>query len=162
MSEGLMTLLLDTNILLLFLVVRVDAGLLSTFKRVSNFDESDVALLVEVVKRYSQIITTPHILAEVSNFVDQAPIHRRRELVGAFRRFAEDQQEHYEQAMELVRRPEFESLGLADTGIYSLSASVTVLTADGRLYSRIIAAGKLAINFNHLRGKTILNGHLLA
>jgi hypothetical protein len=92
------------------------------------------------------------VLAEVSNFVDQAPPHRRRALMAALRAFALEQQEHYERAESLVNRDEFYRLGLADTALLSLSSQATVLTTDARLYARILESGGRAVNFNHLRG----------
>ena len=36
---------LDTNVLLLYLIGQTDSGRLKTFKRVSDFDENDLTLL---------------------------------------------------------------------------------------------------------------------
>jgi hypothetical protein len=74
------------------------------------------------------------VLAEVSNFIDQAPQHRRLALIESLRKFADENREHYEQARNLVQRTEF-------------------VTMDFHLYNRIVLLGREAINFNHRRYK---------
>lgn len=158
MTDDPSYLLLDTAVLLLLLVARVDVELLFSFKRMSIFEVGDQQILHAILQRYGHIITTPHVLAEVSNFVDQAPPHRRRALIAALRAFVLEQQEHYERATTLVTRAEFDGLGMADTGLLSLSFRATVLTTDARLYARILNSGGTVLNFSHQRGYAMPNG----
>jgi hypothetical protein len=151
------TALLDTNLLLLWLVSLTDASLLVTFKRVDTFVEEDLTLLGKLVQRFSHLITTPHVLAEVSNFVDHAPLYRRDDLKLALRDFIEANQEAYEAAVKLISYHEFEALGVADTGLLALSTHATVLTVDHHLWSRILAAGGSCINFSHARSQQIFS-----
>jgi rRNA-processing protein FCF1 len=145
--------LLDTNILLLWLVGHVDVFLLLAWKRVDIFDVEDFERLKKLLFRFSAILTTPHVLAEVSNFIDQAPQHRRLALIESLRKFADENREHYEQARNLVQRTEFKLLGLTDTALVDLSADAVVVTMDFHLYNRIVSLGREAINFNHRRYK---------
>jgi len=149
--------LLDTNVLLLWLVGLTDPSLFITFKRVDVFSPDDFKLLAQLLKRFQKLISTPHVLAEVSNFVDQAPQHRRRELVASLRTFAQQNKEHYEAAITLTRRDEFAALGLTDTGLAALSAEAVVITTDFHLSARIVTLGGHVLNFNHHRSTYLVS-----
>lgn len=142
---------LDTALLLLWLVGRTDLNLLRTFKRVSSFAPEDVYLLTDLLSNTTDVITTPHVLAEVSNFVDQSPQYSRQALIRSFQAFAESHPELYLEAKSLVARPQFFSLGLTDTGLVELSSQTAILTVDYRLVGKIQAFGGSAENFNNLR-----------
>jgi hypothetical protein len=156
MSDTPRTAVLDTNVLLLLLAGETDASLLRTFKRVDSFTEMDLELLTTTLQPFREIITTPHVLAEVSNFVDQAPLYKRADLISALQRFVEENAEHYEYARRLVVRAEFRWLALADTGLVSLSSEAVIVTTDYQLANQIALDGGHVINFNHLRGQQLL------
>jgi hypothetical protein len=63
-SNGL---LVDTNLLLLFLVGAYDRGYIRTFKRTQRYTEEDFDLLAGLIPQFHRIVVTPHILAELSN-----------------------------------------------------------------------------------------------
>lgn len=148
--------LLDTNILLLKLVAETDVSLLRTFKRVQEFEERDIALLGRLLSEFNALLSTPHVLAETSNFIDQAPAYRRRDLIDSFQRYVAESEERYESALDLVGRAEFVLLGLADTGLISLSKIAVIITTDFHLTGRIEAAGGSVINFNRTRSPQLL------
>jgi hypothetical protein len=142
--------------LLLLLVAKTgDLSLLTTFKRVRSFDSLDVDLLAVILKDLHRLATTPHILAETSNFIDQAPRYRRAELVGILKEFIAQQEEVYEDARTLSVRAEFEALGITDTALSSLSLRFTVITTDFELSGRIASVGGSAINFRQIRSRRI-------
>jgi hypothetical protein len=146
---------LDTNLLLLWLVARTDVALLQNFKRVQSFTYSDIELLGEILERYRGFVTTPHVLSETSNFIDQAPTWRRSALIDRLKDFIRSGVEVYTPAMELIERDEFNSLGLTDAGLARLSSDTVVLTVDYRLAGKIDAIGGNAMNFNHYRNGLI-------
>ena len=149
--------LLDTNVLLLKLVAETDVSLLRTFKRVQEFEERDIALLGKLLSEFNTLLSTPHVLAEASNFIDQAPTYRRGDLVNSFQRYIGEIEERYESALDLVARAEFVALGLADTGLSSLSKIAVVITTDFHLTGRIEATGGSVINFNRIRSPQMLS-----
>jgi hypothetical protein len=142
---------LDTNLLLLWLVARTDANLLQKFKRVKQFTYRDFERLQELLQPYRKFVTTPHILSETSNFLDQAPLRQRTALIEALKDFIRSGVEVYRPADELIDRDEFNAFGLTDTAIAQLSAEAVVLTVDYRLAGKIEAMGGNALNFNHYR-----------
>jgi hypothetical protein len=62
--------LLDANLLLALLVGSFGAGEVERFKRTRQFTTRDVVELHKIVKSFSWICTTPHVVAEVSNLLD--------------------------------------------------------------------------------------------
>jgi hypothetical protein len=143
--------ILDTNLLLLWLVAQTDMILLSQFKRVQSFTYEEVELLQEILKQFSGFITTPHVMSETSNFIDQAPSWQRGALIDQLKAFIRGGAEVYSPATELIERDDFNPLGLTDTGMAHLSADTVVLTVDYRLAGKIDAIGGYAVNFNHYR-----------
>lgn len=143
--------ILDTNLLLLLLVARTDETLLNQFKRVQVFTYEDIELLTELLRPYAEFVTTPHILSETSNFIDQAPSWRRSALVDCLKEFIDGGVEVFQPARLLIERDEFNALGLTDTAMSQLSDEAVVMTVDYRLAGKIEAMGGNALNFNHYR-----------
>ncbi len=140
-------LLLDTNLLLLWLVARTNPRVLFEFKRVQNFLYADIVLLREIVARHGEHVTTPHLLSETSNFVDQAPFHRRELLTAELRDYIHETHEVYYPAIGLSDRPEFTTFGLSDSALFALDSDVVVVTTDYHLASAIAIAGGDSIYF---------------
>jgi len=68
---GAAGLLVDTNLLVLFVVGSVNRDRIETFKRTRKYSKADYDLLIRVLDR-RKIYTVPHVLAEVSNLTDLA------------------------------------------------------------------------------------------
>ncbi len=64
-------LLVDTNILLLYFVGQTNQERIQKFKRTQQFNLDDCELLVSILSKFSKIVTTPNILTEVSNLLNQ-------------------------------------------------------------------------------------------
>lgn len=70
--------LMDTNLLLLYLVGAFDPEEVPRFKRTSQFTPADFALLVRFLELFQRIVTTPHVLTEAGNLAGQLADHLRR------------------------------------------------------------------------------------
>ncbi len=105
--------------------------------------------LVQFMGR-SAIITTPTILAEVSNLI-RPRNGESRAVMEMYRRFVAHSEENYTPSTELVSKLEIGWLGLTDVDILSQPDDCRVLTCDAMLYSSLVSKGRDAINFNHLR-----------
>jgi hypothetical protein len=138
---------LDTNVLLLLLVASVDLSLLRSYKRVSQFTAQDAMALEDLLRPFQQLATTPHVLSETDNFVDQAPTYRRQDLKNRLIQFIERAPERYRLAKELAALDGFISLGLTDCGLIDFQQEAVVITTDFRLAGRIHASNGLAISF---------------
>lgn len=138
---------LDTNVLLLLLVAGVDLSLLRTFKRVSQFTAQDAVALEDLLRPFRELATTPHVLSETDNFIDQAPTYRRLDLKNALIRFIERVPERFRLAKNLAALDGFIPLGLTDCGLIDFQREAVVITTDFRLAGSIHAQNGIAINF---------------
>ena len=70
-------LLLDTNLLLLYLIGCKDPKLLKSARRLNAYIEEDFYLLVEFIEvnGFTQLVSTPHILTEASNLIEIGRAH---------------------------------------------------------------------------------------
>lgn len=146
-----MKLLLDTNVLLLFIVGSVKIQAVGA-KRLKEFDQDDFDLVVRLATESSNHISTPHILAEVSNFLGSGKQQLVEGGTVAFAEYIALLNEIYVPAEDVVSSPEFHALGLTDAAIHHLAESDTrVISVDFHLCNRLAAKGVEAINPRNLR-----------
>jgi hypothetical protein len=151
-------LLVDTNVLILLLVGSLDTKLIGDFKITANqgFDEADFDLLCSFIGQFQKIVTTPHILAEVSNHADKIKGDARIKIFGQLACLIEQFDEHAEPSRSLVKSDAFVRFGLTDAAISSLaSKKFSVLTVDFPLMGYLKKQNVDVINFNHLRQTTL-------
>ena len=144
--------LIDSNLLLLLLVGTYDRSLIERTKRLNKYSVGDFDLLLRFCGLFRRILTTPHVLTEVSNLT-QNPDDRR---LSAFFKFFADQCgvliERYQISADIVRHSLFLSFGLADSALAMESdEGMLLLTDDFSLCAALQKRGRDAINFNHLR-----------
>jgi rRNA-processing protein FCF1 len=143
--------LVDTNLLVLFLVGRVNRRRILNFKRTGDFVIEDYDLLVRLIAWFGKLIATPHVLSQVSDLTDLTgnELTAIREL---FKVLVEKVEESYDTSRLLVGDPAFKRLGLTDAAIATVcSRGVLVLTADAELHVALQERGIDALNFNHIR-----------
>ncbi|MGM0576752.1 MAG: PIN domain-containing protein [Myxococcota bacterium] len=144
--------LLDTNLLLMYLVGFLRRDLVESFKRTRAFTGDDWALLDDLLAEFHEFVTTPHVLTEVSNLGGHLRLPLRRELFRLLERFAGHADEHIRPSRDLVQAKAFERLGLTNVAVADPErAPALVLTADLNLYLHCLERGADALNFNHLR-----------
>ncbi|MBM4046077.1 MAG: hypothetical protein FJ279_13260 [Planctomycetes bacterium] len=143
----------DTNVLLLYFCGLYDTKLITAFRRLSKYTLDDFVILCRAATLFRQIVTTPHILSEVSNLLDDVPLHIREDAYKTFAAQLTVIEEVFLPATEVAKADCFGKLGLSDSGIRLLSQRpYLVLTDDFPLLSRLQSLGVTALNFNHLRG----------
>lgn len=152
-------LLVDANILVLYLVGSLDPDLIERHKRLDKFTVEDFHLLQRLLP--PSIVTTPNILTEVSNLAVQiggsVKENLRLLLAALLQRGAF--QEHAVESLEASRVEEFRRIGLTDAGVVLMAQrGLAVLTDDLPLYLALQRRGVETINFNHLREKTWQQG----
>ena len=64
------SLLVDTNLLVLFVVGAVNRNRIATFKRTRQYTKADYDLLLRVLQGFKRLYTVAHVMAEVSNLSD--------------------------------------------------------------------------------------------
>jgi len=141
-------LLVDTNILLLYIVGSLSPDQIARHKRTDKFTIEDYWLLDRQLAKFGGIVVTPNILTEVSNLLghkDEVLLAWLGSRIAAF-------DEHYVTSREAVEAAEFSRLGLTDAAILSCpTQDLTVLTDDIHLYLALERKGVEVINFHHLR-----------
>lgn len=144
-------LLIDANLLVLYLVGRTNKNRIPTFKRTQQYTIKDFELLDLLTRRFRKLITTPHVLTEVSNL---AALHGK-ELSAfrtSFKNTVPQMLEFYDESRRLVEEGSFHSLGLADASINLASRrNLLVLTDDLELHVWLLKRSVDSINFNHIR-----------
>lgn len=148
-SRGL---LIDTNLLVLLAVGSYDRSLIRRFKRTRSFDETDFDLLARFAGSFSKLVTTPHVLAEVSNLTGHLTGRHPDGVRHVMATSISSMLEQWRHAAELTADPAFFKFGLADAAIAHLVPDrYLVLTDDLPLASYLHNQGVDAINFNHIR-----------
>jgi hypothetical protein len=144
-------LLIDTNILLVLLVGRTNRQRIPECKRTQSYTAADYDLLERLVGQFKTVITTPHLLTEVSN-LDPLSGKERAKFQNLYRQWVVSAKEFYDESRSLVVETVFDRLGLADAAItFVARKGMLVLTDDAPLYGMLSARGIDAINFNHIR-----------
>jgi hypothetical protein len=147
-------LLLDTNLLLLLFIGGKDTSLINKAKTLSAYTEEDYELLQEFasLNRFTGLLTTPHIITEVSNLLGKERDDIKRIGREAVVEFLAKCTERSDSSAGLTSRPEFYRLGITDVAIaVAANATVFVLTADLPLYLHCSSLGLNVANFNHVR-----------
>jgi hypothetical protein len=149
---GSAELLIDTNLLVLFVVGSVNRARIEQFKRTRQYSKSDYDLLLRVLGECKSLYTLAHVMAEVSNLTDLTGPERLRA-----RQLLKD-------ALVILKEPSlpsaraaqsdhYEQLGLvgAAIAIAAREHKCAVLTDDLDLYCALSRQGIHTINFTHLR-----------
>jgi predicted nucleic acid-binding protein len=145
-------LLIDTNLLVLYVVGAVNRDRIKTFKRTSRYSKADYELLVRVIGQFEPLFTVAHVLAEVSNLTDLPGFERsqaRSVLKNAIGLLTEPEMP----SQRAVDDPLYEALGLVDAAIGAVAraSGCKVLTDDLDLYLHLCRDGVEALNFAHLQ-----------
>jgi hypothetical protein len=157
-SRHVRSAVLDTNLILLFLVGQADRTILRRYKRVQMFVDQDIEVLHQILVQFQgNLLTTPQVLTEVSNFLGQASEYDQLLLKKAFADYIQQQRGeiHVSSAM-LATRDSFFRFGLTDCALEDASSEHLIITTDYRLAGKIQSMGRSAMNFNHARTSYLL------
>lgn len=148
-SKGI---LIDTNILLLYLVGLVNRERIPRFKRTAQFIPEDYNLFLQIVDGFQKVITTPNILTEVNSLANQLGEPERSQCLLIFTKLIAQLTEEYIESKVIAKQEMFFRFGLTDCGImYLAKDKYLVLTDDLKLSLYLKAQGIDTINFNNLR-----------
>lgn len=154
--------LLDSNLLLVFLSGALGANFFARFKRVSNYKMEDYELLVRLLKSFTVVLTTPHVLTEVSNLANSLPhSYKQNWYLNLAALIASEHQstgmrENWTPAADLVESQDFAAFGITDVALSRLSSEALLVTDDYRLSSTLRSRGIPVLNFSDLRKLRLL------
>lgn len=145
--------LVDSSLLIVYLIGLFDRRQLANCRAIkSSFTRDEFELLARLIGLFELIVTTPHILTEVSNLAGRLP----ERLHVPFRRFVAELigrlTEQNVLAADLSQAPHFVRFGVADTAISLVApGNYFVLTEEIALYSLLSRNGVDVMNFSHVR-----------
>lgn len=152
------SILLDSNLLLVFITGSLGPSVFARFKRISAYTIQDYELLVRFVNAFRFLLTTPHILTEVSSLANSLPAwykpdwYRNLALLIASEHVEPGMRERWIPATELSQMPEFAAFGITDTALMTrLSSEALVVTEDYRLSGALRSQNIPVLNFRDLR-----------
>lgn len=142
---------IDSNLLLLLFLGSYERKQISTNKRLATFTEGDFDLLTRFLAQFSQLVTTPNILTEVSNLSNAIPDAKKAAYFTWFAgKLAVLEEEYVPSTTALGNR--WARFGLTDAGIAEIAKNqYLVLTDDFRLSQSLQSDGIDTLNFNHIR-----------
>lgn len=135
------SLILDTNLLLLFIVGRVDGGAhISKSKRLKKFSLKDFEKVELAVMSANKVSITPYIATEISNLMDMSGVLHTMMMEEAARII--QLFEHIEVDLSRDTNGQFISFGITDNSLINLVKNHVIMTDDHRL-------APLLYNVNH-------------
>lgn len=144
--------LVDSNLLLVYFIGKYDIERIQTFKRTCKYTIEDFQIINKFLGYFNAIITTPNILTEVSNLLNQLPDNCKSYYYKEFKNNILCFNEIYESSVSVCNCVYFEKIGLTDSGIAALSkGKYLILTDDFPLSSYLQSLDIDFINFNHIR-----------
>lgn len=139
--------LIDTNVVLLYLVGSLDTSLIRNFSRTSMFTENDFEHVSKFVDYFDYKISTPNVLTEVSDLIDN-----RQDLQIVLKAYIELAQETFIPSKEVCQEPGFIQFGLADmANLITAKDSYLVFTDDRPLFGYLTNLGIDAVNLDQVR-----------
>ena len=151
-AEGHSRLLVDSNLLVLYVVGSVNIARVSQFKRTCKYIPADYSLLTAIMREFAEIYAVPQVMTEVSNLTDLHGVEKaaaRETLKQLIHNVVEPEVSSVTASVNLL----FPELGLTDAAIaeIALAHDCTVLTDDLPLHLWLTTLKISAINFTHLR-----------
>jgi rRNA-processing protein FCF1 len=148
-SKGIV---IDSNLLLYFFVGSYNNNLVSNFKVTKKFGIKGFDMLCYIINYFDKIITTPHILTEISNLSNKMDVRYKADYFNIFFQKLEKMDEIFFSAIENLSDENVRKFGLTDSAIVNLSKtkSYLILTEDFHLSNILSSRGIDVINFNHL------------
>lgn len=142
----------DTNLLVLFVVGKASRSFITKHKRLTEFVTEDYDALVRILENASDLLVTPHVLAETSNLVGYIAEPARTEVMRVLQTLILTATEVTVASKTAAEKKEFIRLGLTDAVLLEATdQEVVLLSSDLALCIAAETTGKLAMNFNHVR-----------
>ena len=144
------SLLLDSNLLLLFLIGTFQRDRIPVFKRTAHFTAEQFDTLLNVSTHFQKIVTTPHLLTEVSNLANSLPEYLKGDWSDHLAEQIPSMTEILDPAFEIIRESAFNPFGIGDAAVQKASAEALVLTEDYRLSGYLRSLGIPVLNFSDI------------
>ncbi|MGY2200522.1 hypothetical protein [Pseudomonas gingeri] len=142
--------IVDTNLLLLLITGGTSS--IVNFKRTSGYTTEDYQLLLTIIDQFENLISTPHILAEVSNLTNGLYGSKLHDFYTTLKNSLSTIIEIHNPALDISHNYELAPYGLTDVGIIAIAKNnYLVLTDDLRVAGFAHQHCVDVVNFNHIR-----------
>ena len=144
----------DSNLLLLLIVGSASLSYIEKHKRLSSgYSREDFSTLGKIISEFSEIVSIPHVLTEVSNLARQIDNPARAMILAKLKVFISATLELHIPSERGTQRSEFEKFGLTDCVLLHLCTltlkgmAPTLVTVDARLANAANSLGYSVIDF---------------
>ncbi len=149
-SRGL---LIDTNLFLLYIVGIFDRKFISRFKGTNMYSEADFELVQKLARQFHRIVTTPYVIAELSNLSRVREPLRRKYFACLVEVLREAREVHIEKEA-LFRYDVLPFIGFTDASLLETArrGRYCVLTDDEPSIGPLLEYGCEVATLKSLRG----------
>ncbi|MEB2776751.1 PIN domain-containing protein [Algoriphagus sp. NG3] len=143
---------IDTNALILLVVGLIDKSLISTHKRTSIFESIDFENLTFLIGSLERILTTPNVLTEVDNLLNNFQKGHRWTYYQVLKELISKSTERFIESKSNLESQAFFDLGLTDSGVLEICKECDFLiTGDSKLADYANAYGIKVIDLKKIR-----------
>ena len=145
--------LIDANLFLGFLIGRLHPRYLTDCRATTKyFGPADFPLLEHFLGQFKKIVTTPHVLTEISNLAGRLPSSLHKEFRLLFRSVIDQLSEQSTPSKSICAHDDFLRFGLTDTAISLLGTGQFLVLTDDVSLAGLLAKRRIdVVNFNHIR-----------
>ena len=136
-ASGRRQIAVDSNLPLLLVVGDWNAPFIASHRRLSSYRVSGFYLVRDFVTSFQQIVTTAHVLTEVSNLAGVAIGYAKEATFRELARTIITLDERIIQATSASQGFEFSIFGLTGAALSLLCLEMPLLTEDGRLATHL-------------------------
>ncbi|WP_157807080.1 PIN domain-containing protein [Algoriphagus formosus] len=147
---------MDTNALILLIVGFIDKALISSHKRTSIYEPIDFENLTFLIGDLEKVVTTPNVLTEVDNLLNNFQKGHRWAYYQVIREIITKSSEKFLEARKVIDFDAFLQLGLTDTGILEICKNCDLLiTGDSKLADYANAYGIKVVDLVKIRNNRL-------
>jgi len=159
MHTKLRSIVVDSNLLLLLAVGLWNPRAISTHKRLGNVTFGDFEILRQFLSSFDSVVTSAHVLTEVSNLAGGASGESRAAIFRQLASLTKVLDERVVAASAIADDLEFHVFGLTDAVLSHLCSEMLLLTQDGRLASHRQRKGFDVLTLRDVRALQGQAGH---
>lgn len=146
----------DTNALIVLVVGLIDTSLISSHRRTSIYEKVDFDNLVILIGDLDRIVTTPNILTEVDNLLNNFQKGHRWSYFQVMKELISRSTEKFIQSKLCLESSVFIELGLTDSGVLEICKECDFLvTGDSKLADYAAAFGIKVVDLVKIRNQRI-------
>ena len=147
---------IDTNALIVLVVGMIDKSLISSHRRTSIYEIVDFENLAYLIGDLDRIVTTPNVLTEVDNLLNNFQKGHRWTYFQVLKELISNSTEQFIQSKLCLNLDAFFELGLTDTGVLEICKNCDFLiTGDSRLSDYASAYGIKVVDLVKIRNQRI-------